>query len=152
MAKQRNSPVSKQYDSVAVAGRILIGVLFLMSGLSKIAAPAATQGYIASVGLPAPVAAYAVAVAVEVLGSALLIAGVRTRFVAAGMAVFTLATALTFHKNFADQNQMIHFMKNISIMGGLLQVVAFGGGRFSVDRLLARRSVASADATLQPVH
>ena len=152
MAKQRISPMSKQYDSVAVVGRILIGVLFLMSGLSKIAAPAATQGYIASVGLPAPVAAYAVAVAVEVLGSALLIAGVRTRFVAAGMAVFTLATALTFHKNFADQNQMIHFMKNISIMGGLLQVVAFGGGRFSVDRLLARRSVAPADAALQPAH
>ena len=152
MAKQRISPMSKQYDSIAVVGRILIGVLFLMSGLSKIAAPAATQGYIASVGLPAPVAAYAVAVAVEVLGSALLIAGVRTRFVAAGMAVFTLATALTFHKNFADQNQMIHFMKNISIMGGLLQVVAFGGGRSSVDRLLARRSVAPADAALQPAH
>jgi len=142
--------MSKQYDSVATAGRVLIGVLFLMSGLSKLAAPAATQGYIASVGLPAPLAAYAVAVAVEVLGSLLLIAGVRTRIVAAGMAVFTLATALTFHKNFADQNQMIHFMKNIAIMGGLLQVAAFGGGKFSVDSLLARRSAVSADAALRP--
>ena len=142
--------MSKHYDSVAVAGRVLIGVLFLMSGLSKLAAPAATQGYIASVGLPAPVAAYAVAVAVEILGSLLLIAGVRVRFVAAGMAVFTLATALTFHKNFADQNQMIHFMKNIAIMGGLLQVAAFGGGKFSVDRLLARRSAAPANAAPQP--
>ena len=142
--------MSKQYDSVAVTGRILIGVLFLMSGLSKLAAPAAIQGYIASVGLPAPVVAYVVAVAVEVLGSLLLIAGVRTRLVAAGMAVFTLATALTFHKNFADQNQMIHFMKNIAIMGGLLQVVAFGGGKFSVDRLLTRGSAASAKAALQP--
>ena len=141
--------MSKQYDSVAVVGRVLIGVLFLMSGLSKLAAPTATQGYIASVGLPAPVLAYALAVAVEVLGSLLLIAGVGTRFVAAGMTVFTLATALAFHNNFADQNQMIHFMKNIAIMGGLLQVVAFGGGRFSVDRLLARRSAVSAGATPQ---
>ena len=80
--------MSKQYDYVAVVGRVLIGVLFLMSGLSKLAAPAAVQGYIASVGLPAPVIAFAVAVAVEVLGSLLLIAGVRTRFVAAGMTVF----------------------------------------------------------------
>ena len=142
----------KSYDSVALAGRVLIGVLFFMSGLSKLAAPDATQGYIASVGLPAPVVAYAVAVAVEVLGSTLLIAGVRTRLVAAGMAVFALATALTFHKNFADQNQMIHFMKNIAIMGGLLQVVAFGGGRFSVDALLARRSAGATNAAAQPAH
>lgn len=142
--------MSKQYDYVAVVGRVLIGVLFLMSGLSKLAAPAAVQGYIASVGMPAPVIAFAVAVAVEVLGSLLLIAGVRTRFVAAGMTVFTLATALAFHNNFADQNQMIHFMKNIAIMGGLLQVVAFGGGKFSVDALLARRSGTLGDRALQP--
>ncbi|MDR6531477.1 putative oxidoreductase [Caulobacter rhizosphaerae] len=141
--------MSKPYDAVAVAGRILIGVLFLMSGLSKLAAPAATQGYIASVGLPAPVVAFAVAAAVETLGSALLIAGVRTRLVAIGMAVFTLATAVTFHKNFADQNQMTHFMKNIAIIGGLLQVVAFGGGKFSVDALLARRSGAPAGPGLR---
>ena len=142
--------MSKHSDTVALVGRILIGVLFLMSGLSKIAAPAATQGYIASVGLPLPVVSYAIAVAVEVLGSSLLIAGVRTRFVAAGMAMFALATAVTFHKNFADQNQLIHFMKNIAIMGGLFQVVAFGGGKFSVDGLLARRSAAPANPTLQP--
>ena len=143
--------MSKHSDSVALAGRIAIGVLFLLSGLSKIAAPAATQGYIASVGLPLPVVSYAIAVAVEVLGSCLLIAGVRTRFVAAGMAVFALATALAFHKNFADQNQMIHFMKNIAIMGGLLQVVAFGGGKFSVDWLLGRHPAIPATPTLQPV-
>ena len=142
--------MSKHYHSIALAGRILIGVLFFMSGLSKLAAPAATQGYIAAVGLPAPVVAFALAATVEILGSSLLVAGVRTRFVAGGMAVFTLATALTFHRNFADQNQMIHFMKNIAIMGGLLQVVALGGGKFSVDHLLARRSAVPADPALQP--
>ena len=82
--------------------------------------------------------------------SVLLIAGIQTRFVAAGMTVFTLATAFAFHNNFADQNQMIHFMKNIAIMGGLLQIVAFGGGWFSVDRLLARRSAISGNAPFQP--
>ncbi|ADG12059.1 DoxX family protein [Caulobacter segnis] len=141
--------MSKPYDAVALAGRILIGGLFLMSGLSKLAAPGATQGYIASVGLPAPVVAFAVAAAVETLGGALLIAGVRTRLVAIGLAGFTLATAVIFHNNFADQNQMIHFMKNIAIVGGLLQVVAFGGGKFAVDALLARRSGAQAGSRLQ---
>ena len=142
--------MSKSYDSVAVTGRVLIGVLFFMSGLSKLAAPDASQGYIASVGLPAPVIAFAVAVVVEVLGSTLLIAGIGTRFVAAGMTVFTLATALSFHNHFADQNQMIHFMKNIAIMGGLLQVVAFGGSKFSMDALLARRPANAGKPSLQP--
>jgi putative oxidoreductase len=144
--------MSKHYDLVAVTGRVLIGVLFFMSGLSKIAAPGATIGYIASVGLPVPVAAFAVALVFEIVGSSLLIAGVKTRVVAAGMALFTLATALAFHHHFADQNQMIHFMKNIAIIGGLLQVVALGGGKFSVDALLARDSNRPANPTLQPVH
>jgi putative oxidoreductase len=125
--------MSKPNDSIALAGRILIGVLFLMSGLSKIAAPAATQGYIASVGLPAPELGYFGAIAVEVLGSLLLVFGFRVRLVAVGMAIFAFVTALVFHKNVADQNQLIHFMKNVAIAGGLLQVVAFGGGRFSLD-------------------
>jgi putative oxidoreductase len=141
--------MSKQNDAIVTAGRVLIGVLFLLSGLSKLGAPGATEGYIASVGLPAPWLGYTVAVAVEVLGSLLLIAGVKTRFVAAGMTVFTFATALAFHNNLADQNQMIHFMKNIAIMGGLLQVVGFGGGRYAVDAFLSR-SETSRRPTLQP--
>jgi putative oxidoreductase len=131
--------MSKSYDSVALTGRLLLAALFLMSGLGKIAAPAATQGYIAAVGLPLPEVAYYGAIIVEVLGSVLLITGFRVRAVAIGMAVFTLATAMAFHKNFADQNQMIHFMKNISIIGGLLQVAAFGGGKVSLDGRRGRR-------------
>jgi putative oxidoreductase len=129
--------MSKSNDYVALAGRVLMAVLFLMSGLGKIAAPAATQGFIAAVGLPAPEASYFGAVAVEVMGALLLVFGFQVRAAAIVMAVFTFVTALVFHKNFADQNQMIHFMKNIAIVGGLLQVAAFGAGRFSLD---ARRS------------
>ena len=66
----------------------------------------------------------------------MLLLGYKTRAIAAAMAVFTLATALGFHTNFADQNQMIHFLKNLMIMGGLLQVAAFGAGRFSLDARL----------------
>jgi putative oxidoreductase len=117
----------------ALAGRILIAVPFLLSGVGKIAAPAMTQGYIAAVGLPLPAVAYAIAIAAEVGGGLLLLLGYKTRAIAAAMAVFTLATALGFHTHFADQNQMIHFLKNLMIMGGLLQVAAFGAGRFSLD-------------------
>jgi putative oxidoreductase len=138
----------KQNDSLALIGRILIGVLFLSSGLGKLAAPAATQAYIAAVGLPAPVIAYAISLTVEVIGGLLLIAGVRVRLVAAGLALFTLATAVFFHHNFADQNQMIHFFKNFAIIGGLLQVVSFGAGKFSVDGWLVRRASFSGGAPL----
>jgi putative oxidoreductase len=120
-------------SSTAAFGRLLIAVIFLVSGLSKIAAPTITQGYIASVGLPAPMLAYLIAIVIEVGGGALLVLGFQTRLVALIMAVFSVATALSFHHDFADQNQMIHFLKNIAMAGGLLQVVAFGAGALSLD-------------------
>jgi putative oxidoreductase len=115
------------------AGRLLIGLPFAMSGLGKLGAYGLTTQMIGAVGLPFPPLAFAVAVAVELGGGLLLIAGFRTRLVAAALVLFSLATAVSFHSNFADQNQMIHFMKNISIVGGLLQVAAFGAGKFSLD-------------------
>jgi putative oxidoreductase len=127
--------MTRQTDTIALIGRVLLAVLFLMSGIGKLAAPAATQGYIAAMGLPAPVAAYVGATGVELIGSVLLIAGFQVRIGAAGLAVFTLLAAVFFHNNFADQNQMIHFLKNIAIAGGLLQVAAFGAGALSVDGL-----------------
>jgi len=141
--------MAKQTDTTALAGRILVAVLFLMSGIGKLAAPAMTKGYIAAMGLPAPDLAYFGAVAVEIGGSLLLIAGYKARIVAAGMAVFTLLTAVFFHRNFADQNQMIHFMKNIAIIGGLLQVAAFGAGRFALDHFILRSHAPRAVAVSQ---
>jgi putative oxidoreductase len=142
-AKLEGSSMAKHTDTVALSGRLLIAVLFLMSGIGKIAAPAMTKGYIAAMGLPAPELAYFGAVAVEVGGSLLLIAGYQTRIVAVGMAVFTLLTAAFFHRNFADQDQTIHFMKNIAIIGGLLQVAAFGAGRYALDHFIRRNHVVS---------
>jgi len=126
------------YSHVAgLVGRVLLAAIFLMSGLGKIADPAGTIGYIGAAGLPLPQLAYAGAVLAEVGGAIALILGYRTRMAAAALALFSVLAALAFHSNFADQNQMIHFLKNFAIAGGLLQVVAFGGGRFSLD---ARRS------------
>jgi putative oxidoreductase len=118
-------------------GRLMIGLPFAMSGLGKLAAYGATTGMISAAGLPLPPLAFAVAVAVELGGGLLLIAGFRARSVAIALAVFSLATAISFHSNFADQNQMIHFLKNVMMAGGLLQIAAFGAGALSVD---SRRS------------
>lgn len=125
--------MENQTTTLAAVGRILIAVLFLLSGLGKIAAPTMTQGYIASVGLPAPFFGYLIAIIVEVGGGLLLVVGYQTRIVALIMAAFTVVAALVFHHNFADQNQMIHFLKNIAVAGGLLQVAAFGAGSWSLD-------------------
>jgi putative oxidoreductase len=134
-----NTTISNAASVAATAGRVLIGSLFLLAGLSKLAAPAGTIGYIASAGLPAPEVAYAAAVFVEVVLASVLIVGYQTRIVAAAIAAFSLVTAFGFHFNLADQNQFIHFFKNIAITGGLLQVVAFGAGAVSVDSWLARK-------------
>ena len=93
---------------VPFAGRLLIGLPFAMSGLSKLAAIGPTTEAIRSVGLPVPSLALAVSVAVELGGGLLLVAGFKARTVAAILALFSLVTALTFHNHFADQNQLIH--------------------------------------------
>ncbi len=117
----------------ATTGRLLLASLFLFSGVGKLLAPAATKGYIAAMGLPFVELAYLGALTVELGLATLLLIGYRTRPVAIAMAGFTLVTAAVFHSQFADQNQLIHFLKNIAITGGLLQVAAFGAGALSLD-------------------
>ncbi|HEY2755361.1 MAG TPA: DoxX family protein [Pseudolabrys sp.] len=124
-------------------GRLMIGLPFAMSGLSKLGAYSATAGMISAAGLPVPPLAFAVSVAVELGGGLLLIAGYRARYVGAALALFSLATAMSFHSNFADQNQMIHFLKNVMMAGGLLQIAAFGAGALSIDN---RRKTGELDA------
>ena len=123
---------------IGAVGRLLIAALFLISGLGKIAAPVMMQGVIASAGLPFPLLALLVAIVIEVGGGILLILGYQSRIVATVMAIFTVAAALGFHRDFADQNTMVHFLKNIAITGGLLQIAAFGAGSFSLDSRLAK--------------
>jgi putative oxidoreductase len=118
---------------LAIAGRLLLAALFLLSGLSKIGASAATIAYISSKGLPFPVFVYALTIAVEVGGGVLLLTGTKARSVSILLAVFTVAAAVIFHSQFSDPNQAAHFLKNLAIVGGLLQIAAAGAGRFSID-------------------
>ncbi|HEY4343504.1 MAG TPA: DoxX family protein [Parvibaculum sp.] len=117
----------------APLGRLLLAVLFLLAGFGKVMDPAGTIGYIASHGLPLPQVGYAIALATEIGGGLLILVGYKTRLVAAVMAAFTIATAIFFHNDFADQAQMTNFLKNLAIAGGFLQLVAHGAGAFSID-------------------
>ncbi|MBO9621275.1 MAG: DoxX family protein [Sphingomonas sp.] len=120
--------------ALPLVGRLGIATIFLLSGFAKLTAPAGTIGYIASAGLPLPEVGLAIAILVELVGGALLVIGYRTRLVALALAVFTVAAAVFFHSALGDQNQFIHFFKNLAIAGGLLQVVAYGPGRISIDK------------------
>ena len=119
---------------VPFIGRLLIGLPFMMSGMSKIMGYDATIALIQSSTLPLPPPlSYVGAIAVEVGCGLLIILGYQTRIVAAVFALFCLATAVFFHADFADPNQTFHFIKNIIMTGGLLQIVANGAGAFSID-------------------
>jgi putative oxidoreductase len=118
--------------------RILIALIFVVSGFGKITGFEGTVGYIASKGLPLPQFGAVAAIIVELGGGLLLIAGWQARCAATAMFFFTGAAAVLFHNFWAlppDQvmNMQIHFMKNISMMGGLLYVIVYGSGPLSVD-------------------
>ncbi len=118
---------------LAPLGRLLLVAVFLLSGSGKVADPHGTIAFIGSTGAPLPAVGYALSVATELGVSVLFLIGYQTRAAAAILALFCIATAMLFHNNFADQNQMINFMKNFSMAGGFLQVVALGAGAFTLD-------------------
>jgi putative oxidoreductase len=125
-------------NPLALIARVMIALLYIPAGWGKIAGLSGTAGYIASKGLPMPQVLAAGTIAVEVGAGLLLLIGLFTRWSALALAVFTLLASLFFH-NFwampADQQMMqsLMFWKNIAITGGLLAIVAFGAGAFSVD-------------------
>jgi putative oxidoreductase len=90
----------------------------------------------ASVGVPSVL--LPVVIATEVVGATAIIVGWQTRITAFLLAGYSLLTALVFHTNFADQIEMIMFLKNVSIAGGLLLLVANGAGPLSLDRRRAK--------------
>jgi len=121
--------------STELIGRILLATLFVASGLGKIAGYAATAGYMASQGVPG--ALLPLVIATELGGGLAIVLGWKTRVIAFLLAGFTLLTAVIFHNNFADQIQMIMFLKNVSIAGAFLLLVVNGAGPYSLD---ARRA------------
>ena len=128
------APSITAQDGVALAGRLLLAAIFILSGITKLGAAEGTIGYIASVGLPFADAIYYAVVALEIVGGLMLVAGFKTRAAAVALGGFSIVAAVIFHSDFADQNQMIHFLKNLALAGGMLQVAAFGAGRLALSR------------------
>ena len=115
-------------------GRIAIGVLFAPSGWGKLMDPTNLTKMLTAKGFPAPTAFAYLGGAVECIGGALLIIGLKTRCTALALIVFTIFATLLAHQFWVDPAQKIQFFKNVAIIGGLLFVFARGAGSLSVDR------------------
>src|SRR5580704_2747161 len=131
-------------DLTTLAGRILIAVIFLISGFFKVGGYAQIVAYATVVHLPAPGVAIAIAAAVELGCGLAILAGFRTRFAAWLLFVILLPVTYFFHNFWAvqgqeQQMQMINFLKNVAIMGGLLVLSVNGAGAYSVDGALAKK-------------
>lgn len=114
-----------------LVGRILMGLLFLIAGIGKFMDLTGTSGYIASVGLPYPLILASVAAIIEVGAGAMLVLGFKTRYAAGVLAVFALVVNVIFHSMTGPQQ--VVFLKDLAITGGLLYVMAYGSGLYSVD-------------------
>lgn len=123
---------------VPLVGRFGLAALFVLAGVGKLGAGyAGTQGYMEAMGVPG--ALLPLVIVAELGGGLALAAGLLTRWAAAGLALFSVASAFLFHFQLADPMQFVAFWKNVSIAGGLLYVVAYGAGALSVDAWLAGR-------------
>lgn len=119
-------------------GRLLMGQIFLVSGIGKISAYSATQGWMEAMGVPGML--LPAVILLELGGGIALMLGWQTRPLAWLLAGFSVIAAAIFHNNFSDQIQSIMFMKNLAMAGGLLFIAAHGAGELSIDaRLLAHR-------------
>ena len=124
-----------QAPAMAVA-RVLMALIFTLSGLSKLGATDAVRGYMEAMGVPG--ALLWPTIAFEIGAGVLVALGYRTRVVALLLAGFCLVTAAIFHHQFADQIQMIMFLKNIAMAGGFLLLAAVGSGSLSLDAKFGR--------------
>lgn len=128
-----------QYDWIALVGRILLAIYFIMSGFSKIGGFEGTVGYISSKGLPMPQVLAVLTILIELGGGILLLVGWKARWAALAIAIFCVLAAFIFHNYWAmpEAERMAQyqtFWKNVTIAGGMLMVLAFGPGRLSIER------------------
>lgn len=114
-----------------LVGRALIAIMFIMAGYSKIGGYEGTQGYMESVGVPGIL--LPVVIALELLGGIAVLVGYQTKIAAFLLGGFTFLTAIMFHSDFAQQMQMILFMKNLAIGGAFLLLFVHGPGRWALN-------------------
>ncbi len=115
-----------------LVARVLLGLIFVVSGANKIASFEGTQQYMAEYGLPAKGFLLVGATVVEVAGGLSIMLGYGARIGAAVLILFLIPATLIFHTDFSQQTQVVMFLKNLSIMGGLLLLAAHGPGSYSL--------------------
>ena len=115
----------------APLGRLLLSLIFVVSGAGKIGAYAGTQAYMDSMGVPGML--LPLVIALEILGGIAIVLGWQARIVAFLLAGFCLLSAVLFHGDIGDQGQQIQFLKNLGLAGGFLLIVAHGAGAWSLD-------------------
>lgn len=118
----------------SLIGRVMMSAIFIQAGINKAMTSTATIASFSKIPLPNPPLAYGVTVAVELLGGLAILVGWKTKWSALTLAFWCLATAYVAHYHPGDRGQMIHFMKNVAMAGGFLQLFVLGAGRFSLDR------------------
>jgi putative oxidoreductase len=133
-----NEAIGAAAAPIALLGRVLMIAFFLHEGFDQVADFAGTQTYMQGFGVWPGLAP--LVILAEIVGGLLVLVGLATRPAAIGLAVFTALTALFFHNDFSKINQLIHFQKNVSIVGGFLILAAFGPGAWSLDGWLANRA------------
>jgi len=124
-------------DLVLLVARILLVLVFVVTGLGFLSSPSGIAGYFGSLGIPAAGLVVWLVIALKLIGAAMIIVGYRTAWAAYALAAFCIAAPLIGHMNWADQNEMITFLKDFSIAGGLLLLSVVGPGAYSLD---ARRA------------
>jgi len=131
--------------AAALVGRALLAAIFLHEAVSKLTAYSAALAYMRAFGVPGELLPFAIAV--ELGCGVLILCGYQTRAAALVLAAFCLATAVLFHRNLGDRNQLLHFEKDLAIAGGLLVLLAHGAGAWALDALGSVRMGRSASAT-----
>lgn len=135
----RYTLLDNQKDAVILAARVLLMVLFVMFGWSKLTGFSGTVAYMTASGAPVPELSAVIAVVMELVVGIALLVGFYTRPLALLLALYTLGTAIIGHHYWnmtgaMQYDNMIHFYKNISIIGGLLLLCVTGAGKYSIDR------------------
>lgn len=138
--------MNDKLHSLAPAARTLLALIFIIAGLQKITGYEGTQAYMEFMGVSG--ALLPLVIAVEVLGGLALLVGFQARVAAFLLAGFTVIAGALFHlipsfgmEGLAAQGEVIHFMKNLSIVGGLTMVMVFGPGAWSLDNYRSSSAV-----------
>ena len=130
--------LSNLQNPLALVGRFLLALMFVLAGISKIGGFAGTVGYMQSKGMPMASVLAVLTIALEIGGGMALIVGWQTRWAALALALFTLVASLIFHDFWAmtgpaQMTNQLMFMKNMAVIGGMLVLAAFGPGAISLD-------------------